>query len=195
MELAGQLATSENAVRSHLAALEAEGYVRMSGKRAGTRKPHFSYELTPKAHDLFANAYEPVLVELLEVLALTCSDQKLTALALDVGRRFVHTLLSSLKRHKTASRLKTVISKSCDAGIPLNVVQHNGEIIIRGCSCPLTSVVKRRPALCDVVARLLAEVLEQPVTQQCDHGVVPRCEFRTERPSGFRLTNTGSANG
>jgi predicted ArsR family transcriptional regulator len=184
-ELAERLNVSENAVRAHLAALDREGFVHLTGKRPGTRKPHFAYELTAKAHDLFTKGYEQVLLELLEVLALRYSNEELSAWALEVGQRLVQNHLPKLKRQKPASRLTTLVSKSCEAGIPLNLVHHNGDVILRGCSCPLTSVTKRKPDLCNVVARILSEILEQPVQQQCDHRGAPRCEFRLKALKGF----------
>jgi predicted ArsR family transcriptional regulator len=185
-ELARQLKVSENAVRSHVAALDRDGFVRLTGKRPGTRKPHFSYELTPKAHHLFRKGYEPVLLELLEILSQRESPEDLRELALDVGRRFVQTYLPKLKEKKPASRLTTLVSTACNADIPLNLIHLNGDAIIRGCSCPLTSVTKRKPEICNVIARLLTEVLEQPVEQQCDHRGAPRCEFRFQRSKASR---------
>jgi predicted ArsR family transcriptional regulator len=185
-ELGGRLKVSENAVRSHLAALDREGLVRLTGKRPGTRKPHFSYELTPKAHHLFRKGYEPVLLELLEVLTERESPEDLRELALDVGQRFVQTYLPKLMEKKPSSRLTMLVSTACNADVPLAVSHHNGDAIIRGCSCPLTSVIKRKPELCNVIARLLTEILEQPVEQQCDHHGAPRCEFRLQRPRASR---------
>ncbi len=189
-ELAEQLVVSENAVRTHLAALDREGLVCLTGKRPGTRKPHFSYELTPKAHQLFRKGYEPVLLELLEVLAQKQSSEELSDLVLEVGRRFVRTYLPNLEQQAPAARLKSLINKASNAGIPLSLARENGDVSLRGCSCPLTSVIERRPELCDVIARLLAEILNQPVSQHCDHGLSPRCEFRTDagklRPSKAR---------
>jgi predicted ArsR family transcriptional regulator len=178
-ELAQELVVSENAVRTHLAALDREGLVCLTGKRPGTRKPHFSYELTPKAHQLFRKGYEPVLLELLEVLSHRHSPETLSELALEVGRRFVQTYLPNLNQQTPAARLKSLISKASNAGVPLSLVRENGDVSLRGCSCPLTSVVERNPELCNAVASLLAEILEQPVSQHCDHGISPRCEFRT----------------
>ena len=182
-ELAEQLGVSENAVRSHLASLDREGLVHLSGKRPGTRKPHFSYELSPKAHDLFSKGYEPVLLELLEVLS---RRGNIDDLALETARRIVQTYLPKLRRRSLPPGSKPLSPKPTDAGVPLTLVHENGHVLIRGCSCPLTSVTMRRPELCDVIARLLSETLEQPVEQQCDHQGAPRCEFRFRRPKASR---------
>jgi predicted ArsR family transcriptional regulator len=56
-ELAAKLQVSENAVRAHLASLEAEELVHLTGKQPGTRKPHFSYELTQGGFPLGYRSY------------------------------------------------------------------------------------------------------------------------------------------
>jgi DeoR family suf operon transcriptional repressor len=188
-ELAEQLRLSENAVRSHLASLGREGLVDLSGKQPGTRKPHFSYELSPKAHDLFSKGYEPVLLELLEVLS---RRENIDDLALKTGRRVIQMYLPKLRRQKPAARLKTIVSRATEAGIPLSLVQEDGQVLIRGCSCPLTTVTSRKPELCNVIARLLSETLEQPVEQQCNHQRAPRCEFRLKRPRASRAAKSGA---
>jgi predicted ArsR family transcriptional regulator len=180
-ELAQQLSLSENAVRSHLASLGREELVHLSGKQPGTRKPHFSYELTPQAHQLFGKGYEPVLLVLLDVLAGGKKPKDLSELARESGRRFVQMYLPKLERQKPAARLKTIVRQATNAGVPLTVVHENGDIVIRGCSCPLGSVIHRRPELCDVIAGLLSETLELAVERQCDHNGAPRCGFRLKK--------------
>src|SRR5215208_6098381 len=67
-ELADHLSLTDNAVRAQLQRLERDGLVTKAGSRPGVRKPHVEYELTPKALKLFPRAYEPMLVELVDVL-------------------------------------------------------------------------------------------------------------------------------
>jgi predicted ArsR family transcriptional regulator len=191
-ELAAELALSENAVRAHLASLGREGLVHLSGKQPGTRKPHFSYELSPKAHDLFGKGYEPVLLELIEVLSGRETPESINDLALETGRRIIAEYLPKLRGQKPAVRLKTIVTNATEAGVPLTLAQENGHVLIRGCSCPLTSVINRRPELCDVIARLLSETLEQPVEQQCDHHGAPRCEFRFKHAKTSRTAKSSA---
>src|SRR3954454_12531676 len=67
-ELMDELGVTDNAVRAQLANLQQSGLVRPLGLRAGTRKPHVDYELTPKARRLFPQAHEQVLTTLVDVL-------------------------------------------------------------------------------------------------------------------------------
>ena len=85
-ELAEAVSLTDNAVRAHLATLERDGLVHQSGERAGFRKPHFSYELTADADELFPKAYAPVLDDLLSVLKGDFGNQKIKAALQKVGR-------------------------------------------------------------------------------------------------------------
>src|SRR3954453_23396403 len=67
-ELAEALGLTDNAVRTHLTALERDGVARHSGSRPGLRKPHMVYELTREADQLFPRVYGPLLDQLLSVL-------------------------------------------------------------------------------------------------------------------------------
>src|SRR5215212_8255109 len=67
-ELAGELGLTNNAVRTHLTALERDNLVHASGTRPGPRRPHVTYGLTPEADHLFPKVYGPLLHLLLDVL-------------------------------------------------------------------------------------------------------------------------------
>src|SRR5947208_14431915 len=86
-ELAEALGRTDNAVRSHLTALERDGLVRQSGSRPGTRKPNITYDLTPEAEQLFPKAYGPILLHLLSVLKERIGPKKLDGIVREVGHR------------------------------------------------------------------------------------------------------------
>ena len=88
-ELAQALNLTDNGVRAHLATLERDGLVRQQGsvrRTSGGGKPAYIYELTPQAEELFPKAYEPVLRQLLDVLAGQLGPQESEALLRSVGR-------------------------------------------------------------------------------------------------------------
>src|SRR5689334_6049836 len=86
-ELAEALGLTDNAVRTHLTALERDGLVRPSGRRPGTRKPTVTYDLTPDAERLFPKVYGPLLRHLLDELAERLPAKKREELARAAGRR------------------------------------------------------------------------------------------------------------
>src|SRR5207302_477714 len=90
-ELARSLELTDNAVRAHLAALERDRLVRSSGLRAGLRKPHVVYELTPQSERIFPKAYAALLNELLAVLKEKYSAKAVDGTLREVGRRIAET--------------------------------------------------------------------------------------------------------
>src|SRR5262247_3931031 len=86
-ELAEELELTDNAVRAHLLTLERDGLVRQGGVQRGHRKPHFAYELTPEAEQLFTKAYDALLNVLLSVLKERLAPDELGEVLGEVGRR------------------------------------------------------------------------------------------------------------
>src|SRR5918994_1919240 len=86
-ELARELGLTDNAVRSHLAALERDGLVVQSGVRRGVGKPAFTYALTSDAERLFPKAYGALLRLMLNVLAERLPPDTLDDLLREMGHR------------------------------------------------------------------------------------------------------------
>ena len=88
-ELAQSVGTSDNAVRSHLVALERDALVRRVGVRrgAGAGKPALVYELPPEAEPQFSRAYPPVLAAVLEVLLEELPEERSRELLRHAGRK------------------------------------------------------------------------------------------------------------
>src|SRR5688572_32592452 len=87
-ELAEALNLTDNAVRSHLAALERDGLVEQRrSPRGSVGKPPSVYTLTPAADALLPKAYAPVLGVLLATLQERLGRDATTDLLREVGRR------------------------------------------------------------------------------------------------------------
>jgi len=50
-------------------------------------------------------------------------------------------------------------------------------LVIEGFDCPLAQTVTRHPCTCRVLQTMLEDVLDQPVTEECDRSAAPRCRF------------------
>ena len=64
-ELAGTLGVTVSAVRQHLTALDADGWVLHREVRAGPGRPHHLYRLSPEGDRLFPRAYAAIVTDLL----------------------------------------------------------------------------------------------------------------------------------
>jgi predicted ArsR family transcriptional regulator len=174
-DLAASLGVSDNAVRSHLYALERDGFVAQRGVRRGAGKPASVYTLAPAAERLFPKPYASVLDTLLDVLAERLPDNELDSALAEVGRRMAGSV--SPLTGPTEERLPAVVDALANMGGMAAIDTSDHTITIRGYDCPIASTVTNHPDACRVLQSLLETVLETPVTERCDRQDPPRCCF------------------
>ena len=179
-ELARELGVTDNAVRAHLATLEREGIVRAAGVRrdGSVGKPATLYAIAPEALELFSRAYSPMLVALLAELRQQSTVPVLRRLLRKVGRRMAPRSVSG----SLDSRVRAAAALLTDLGGSANVERENGNYVIKGRGCPLSSAVASCPETCRAVEQLLAEVARARVTERCDRAGPPNCQFVVSAP-------------
>ena len=183
-DLARELGLTDNGVRAHLATLERDGVVRQRGsvrRGRGGGKPAYVYELTPEAEELFPKAYEPVLRQLLGVLSERLGPEGSEAVLRMVGRRLAKEQGVSVDGSR--QRLEAAVGVLNELGGLAELEDRNGDLVIRGYSCPLTSVVPDHPEACRMAEALLTELTGLPIHEHCDRGESPRCCFEVAHPN------------
>jgi predicted ArsR family transcriptional regulator len=177
-ELAQKLDLTDNGVRAHLATLERDGIVRQRGslrRTSGGGKPAYIYELAPEAEELFAKAYEQVLSQLLDVLAVQLGPQESEALLRSVGRRIAEG--QTVPADGILGRLEAAVGVLNKLGGLAELEERDGSFVIRGYSCPLAGVAPDHPEVCRMAETLLTELAGVPVYEHCDRAERPRCCF------------------
>jgi predicted ArsR family transcriptional regulator len=174
-DLAQALGLTDNAVRSHLSALERDGLVRQGGLQRGPNRPAYSYELTPDAERLFPKPYGAVLAELLTVLRDQMPPAELEAALRDVGHRIAagHPPPTG----STEDRVKRARLLLEDFGGEADLEKQEDGFLIRGYSCPLSAATASEARVCKLAESLLADVTGLQVTERCEHGDGPCCRF------------------
>ena len=176
-ERAASLGISENAVRTHIAAAERDGFVRQAGiQRSTGGKPARLYELTPDAEELFPKAYPLVLTELVRTLREEDGDRAAIERLRRVGRRLAGDV--GRPRAEGARAVAAAAALLESIGGSVEVVEEDGTWRIRADGCPLSGVVSKDPDVCALAESLVAEVTGRPVSECCQKGARPRCEFR-----------------
>jgi predicted ArsR family transcriptional regulator len=186
-ELARELDLTDNGVRAHLATLERDGIVRQQGsvrRGSGGGKPAYVYELTSEAEGLFLKAYEPVLSQLLDVLAVQLGPEESEALLRSVGRRIAKGQTPPADGVRV--RLEAAVGVLNELGGLAELEDRNGSFIIQGYSCPLTAVAADHPEVCRMAETLLTELAGVPIYEHCDRGERPRCCFEVVLPNDIR---------
>jgi predicted ArsR family transcriptional regulator len=124
---------------------------------------------------VLSRALPPVLGTLWESGAAHHPARKIEALLLAAGRR----LAASVPRPSGTldERDRAAAALLNELGGDASVESDPAGFRIRGCGCPLSAAVARRPETCRAVEGLLSEVIGAPVVQCCDHGPRPQCCF------------------
>ena len=177
-DIATRIGVTRSAVRSQITGMERDGLVRNVGKRPGTTRPSYVYELTPEVEQLLSKAYVPLLTQLVAVFAEALPTGKVERLL----RRSGKALAIELSRGKRpAGTLKSRVAAASDMmNEYLGAVTHveaNGEIIIRGTGCPLAALTGKHRGVCLAMESFLSEIVGIDVRECCERSDRPRCCF------------------
>lgn len=176
-ELAAAEGISDNAVRTHVAAMQRDGMVRASGvERATGGKPAQLYEITPVAEEMFPKAYAFVLNSLLALLEERAGRAEVVSLLREVGARAGSAQRAAGSDER--GRVEAAAEVLRGLGGDVEVEQTEGEWRIRGYGCPLSAVVGEHTEACELAEALVAEITGREVVECCDRGERPRCAFR-----------------
>ena len=188
-ELAAELGVTPSAIRPHLANMQRDGRVHVSGTRRGSTKPSQLYALTPSAQLKLSRAYVPLLTQILHVLSGRMSAREFDAFMREVGRGL---LAGRPRPHGPAGARAQAASALLDElGGASEVVDADGTLWIRAHSCPLAVTTARHPEACHAVESLLGEFTGLDVANCCDRESRSRCCFEI-RPSAGGRSSTRS---
>lgn len=176
--LAQQLHLSDNAVRTHIAALERDGLIEPAGTLRDTGgKPARMYTLTRQGEELFPKAYALVLGELAEEIARQEGTGRQVELLRAVGQRIGAGVAPA---GDPDSRVASAAAALKSLGGDVAVTKDSGGWHLRGFGCPLSEVTARHPEVCELARALVEEITGQPVVECCDRSARPRCGFRVQ---------------
>ncbi|HYC31363.1 MAG TPA: winged helix-turn-helix transcriptional regulator [Gemmatimonadales bacterium] len=173
--LAEALGLTDNAVRTHVAALERDGVVTHVGTRRDTGgKPARVYDLTSAGEELFPKAYALVLGSLVEEISRTAGRERTLELLRGVGRRLVADIPASAGPEDRINAAAAVLR---GLGGDLDVERVPEGWRLRGYGCPLSAVTGGHPEVCALAQALVEEITGAPVKECCEREGRPRCGF------------------
>jgi predicted ArsR family transcriptional regulator len=176
-ELAEELELTDNAVRAHLLSLERDGLIKQSGMQRGTRKPHFAYELTAEADNLFPKAYDVLLNQLITVLKGQLAPAALEQVLRKVGRSLAGEQTTAGKSADLESRAGKALVALETIGGAARLETEGGKLFIRSGNCPLATAVAEHPEVCQLAEAFLSEIIGAQVRERCDRAGSPQCRF------------------
>jgi DeoR family transcriptional regulator, suf operon transcriptional repressor len=181
-ELAVALDVTRTAVRGQLATLQHDGLVEHRGSRRGTSKPSRTYGVTTQGELLFSQAYIPILIQLLHVLARRLSPEEFDSVMHEVGRGAMAD--RAAPRGPLRDRVANASALLNELGGLTEVEEEDGLYVIRSHGCPLAAATADHPEACNALESLLSEFVGNRVTKCCDRYDRVRCCFEVSRDSG-----------
>jgi predicted ArsR family transcriptional regulator len=179
--LADTLRLTDNAVRTHVAALERDGIVAHVGTQRDTGgKPARVYALTGAGEELFPKAYALVLNGLVEEIARADGRDHALELLRAVGRQAAAGVAQAAEPD---ARVAMAAAALRDLGGEIEVRRTDQGWQLQGYACPLSGVTVKQPEVCALAQALVEEITGGRVTECCERGERPRCGFTVEMAS------------
>lgn len=177
-EMAAALGITDNAVRTHVAAMQRDGMVREAGvERATGGKPAQLFEITREAEEIFPKAYALVLGELIGLLVERRGRREVLDLLREIGTR-------AGTRARVSGGDEARVQAAADAlrgiGGDVDVERTDTGWRIRGYGCPLSAVAGEHKEVCALAESLVGQITGRSVRECCDRSDRPRCGFEVE---------------
>jgi predicted ArsR family transcriptional regulator len=195
-ELATSLDLTPITVRHHLSILLGEGYLSAQQVRRKVGRPHYVYNLTDKASDLFPQGYHLLTDRILdEVKAMVGQDGMREILS-----RLADKLAASIGPQITDGTLEERLDQAArllvKEGFLAKWERTPDGYVFYELNCPYRRVIQRHPEVCTMDQHFLSEVLHIGVEKiDCIVGGGDRCSYRvhTEQQNRTQALQTMSA--
>jgi predicted ArsR family transcriptional regulator len=178
-ELAKALQLTDNAVRSHVLALVGDQLVAPSRRRPGLRKPSATYALTEAADQLFPKPYANVLGAMIGEVRARHGDDEVVVVLRGIGDQLARERMSQVAKLAGRERVGAIARIINDLGGLAEVEERDGQLEVRGYSCPLVAIVNDHPEVCKLTQSTIEGLLGQGTVQEaCQRGDRIACRFK-----------------
>ncbi len=179
-DLARALKLTRTAVTSHLAGLQAEGFVARRGLRTGARRPSVLYALTPAADALFPKAYEDFAASLFEEIKRE-GDGTLKVLLRRLGERWIARDLPRVASLQGRDRLEQAKQILAERGFLPELDRAGKGYLLREHNCPVMRLALAHPEICEMVHHWLEALFGVPLVRV-------HCMRKGDPFSAYRIT-------
>ena len=154
-------------VRQHLALLERDGLVQVSGVRRGVGRPSHLYELTGAAADLFPRRYDRLALDALSFVSGLGGDEALDRL-FDGRRRHLaeqyRPRLAGKSRPEQVKELASILNEQgymCDCS-----ELDDGSFVLTEHNCPIECVAREYHQACAQELTLYEDLIGTPIVRE-----------------------------
>lgn len=176
-DLTKRMKVAKTAVRRQLLNLERRGLVSREYLASGRGRPSLAFRLASGAKEFFPNKEAEVLNELLNYLIRSGNGKMLDDFFDQYWEKRYEMILKRIRekgRDDLNTRLNALVEVlEADGFMPTaRLKKRDEQILLRECHCPIEAVVKVSRLPCRLEQRLVARVLNAPIS---------KVEMRSER--------------
>lgn len=173
------LHVSHNAVRQHLAALLAAGFVARGQSRASGGRPRACYVLTDAGRDLFPRHYGLIATRVLEHLFATAGPAQVQAMLVEMGRELGRGAATTGDGSDTADAAAALAAQLDALGYEAQAVRRDGEPQVEAYNCVFHALAREHPEVCRFDLAFMEAASGRPVQHlECLVRGGHACRFR-----------------
>lgn len=163
-ELEQVLGVTATAVRQHLAALQADGYVDRTTVNTGVGRPHYVYVVTDEVRKLFDCRCEDLALTMLEEMFEMVGPENVSVLLQRVSQRLADRYAGSVKSPILRQRVEEMAAALGKQGILTDVVATGeDQVMIKTYNCPYHELAQEHRQICDMDQEMMQQVLGSDV--------------------------------
>jgi predicted ArsR family transcriptional regulator len=184
-ELEELLGVTTNAVRQHLQALQADGYIERRQVNVGVGRPHHAYSISAKAHDLFACHCDDLALTLLEEVFALEGPERAGMLLGRVGDRLAQRYASSVRGEVLQERVEQLADALYKRGVLTDVeVEDENYIVLHAYNCPYHELAQEHRSICEMDEEVMRKILGSDVNlSECMMDGHRGCSFVVSKPA------------
>lgn len=193
-ELCHALGVTHNAVRQHLTALMAQGFVARGESMPSGGRPRACFVLMPAGRELFPRNYALIARGMIEYVyaheGIAAVQAMLAEMGAALGRNAAARIAATADRDE-ATRL---LAEQLDTlGYEAQVAEANGHAEVEAWNCVFHSLAKAHPDVCKFDLAFMSAATGRPVQRTACmlHGA-PACRFRVGLPGKTVSTIEGA---
>jgi predicted ArsR family transcriptional regulator len=167
LELSEVLCIGAVGVRQHLATLERDGLVEITGLRRSVGRPSHLYMLTVEAESRFPKRYDQIALDLIGYIAEVGGEAAVDAMFARRREAIAHNLHPHLDGLSRVERVSTLSEILGEQGYMCEHEQlDDGSFLLTEYNCPIDCIARQYPQLCAQEMQLYEDLIGTPITRE-----------------------------
>ena len=159
------LGVTTTAVRQHLNALQASGYLDRREERSGVGRPRYIYVATDAARELFACRCDVLALTMLQEMYGMVGSEQMGTLLKRVGVRLAEGYAASVNATELQHRVEEMAGALGRQGVLTDVsVADNSTIALKMYNCPYHDLAIAHREICEMDQLMMQQVLGADVS-------------------------------